>query len=74
MSKKKKDKKINAKKEKYIKFRKEKPSNMTLSSVDLTPEQEKQRKADEDHIDSFSRYNRSPPNREILERKTKSKR
>ena len=74
MGKKKKNKKSNTKKEKYAKFRKDKPSIMTLSSVDLTPDQEKQRKIDESHIDSFLRYNRNPPAKEILERKMKSKR
>ena len=58
MSRKKKAKKPNPKKEKYAKFRKEKPDNNTFEAPDITPEQQKQRKQDEINIGNFLRYNR----------------
>ena len=53
---KKKNKKTSAKKEKYAKFRKEKPVVMTFATPDLTPEQLKQRKEDDEKIGLFLRY------------------
>ena len=72
--KKKKDKKISAKKEKYAKFRKDKPTAIDLTPPDLTPEQMKQKQEDEIKIGKFLRYNKNPPTKEIKERKMKSKR
>lgn len=69
-----KKKKVNAKKEKYAKFRKEKPSTMDLTPPDLTPEQQKQKMEDETNIDRFLRFNRNPPTKAINLRKMKSKR
>lgn len=69
-----KKKKINPKKERYAKFRKEKLSNMSFTSPDLTPEQQKQRQEDEKSIDLFLRHNKNRPTKEISERKMKSKR
>lgn len=68
-----KKKKVNARKERYAKFRKDKQI-MNFNPPDLTPEQQKQKQEDERRIDSFLRYSRNPPTREISERKMKSKR
>lgn len=69
-----KKKKVNPKKERYAKFRKEKPAVMNFTTPDLTPEQQKQKQEDEKLIDSFLRYNRNRPTKAIVERKMKSKR
>lgn len=69
-----KPKKISAKKERYAKFRREKPSSMTVAMPDLTEEQVQQRKTDQQGIDNFWRHYRRPPPRFISERKAKSKR
>ena len=72
--KKKKYKKISAKKEKYAKFRKDKPTSIDLTPPDLTPEQMKQKQEDEIKITRFLRYSKNLPTKEIKERKMKSKR
>ena len=54
-----KKKKVNAKKERYAKFRKERPSTMSFTTPDITPEQQKQKQEDERNIGSFLRYNKS---------------
>lgn len=69
-----KPKKISAKKERYMKFRKEKPSTMTVAMPDFTEEEMQQRKTDQQRIDNFWRYYRRPPPRFVNERKAKSKR
>ena len=75
MSKKKdKAKKISAKKERYAKFRKEKPSSLTIEPPQLSEEQVQTRRLDEQRIDNFWRHYRRPPPRFVLERKAKSKR
>ena len=56
-----KKKKVNAKKERYAKFRKERPSTMSFTTPDITPEQQKQRQEDEQHIGLFLRYNKRRP-------------
>ena len=53
-----KKKKVNPKKERYAKFRKDQPSTMTFTLPDLTPEQQKQRQEDEKNIGLFWRYNK----------------
>ena len=53
-----KKKKINPKKERYAKFRKDKPETMAFTTPDLTPEQQKQRQEDDGRIGSFLRYNK----------------
>jgi hypothetical protein len=74
MSKKKKEsKKTSAKKLKYAKFRKDKPSNLNISAPDLTPEQQKQKQIDEAKINSFLRYSRNRPSLSIREKKAKGK-
>ncbi len=77
MSKKKnknKKKKVNPKRERYAKFRKEKPATMNFTTPDLTPEQQKQKQKDELNIERFLRFNKNRPTKEISERKMKSKR
>ena len=69
-----KKKKVNPKRERYLKFRKDKPSTMNFTSPDLTPEQQKQKREDESKIERFLRFNRNRPAKEIIERKMKSKR
>ncbi len=74
MGKKDKPKKISAKKERYAKFRKEKPTNLTIAPPDLSEEQVRERKEDEQRINMFWRSYRRPPERFVNERKAKSKR
>ena len=69
-----KKKKVNPKKERYEKFRKEKSSNMTFNTPDLTPEQQKEKQEDEKSIEMFWRYSRNPPTKEVNERRMRSKR
>ena len=47
---------------------------MNFSTPDLTPEQQKQKQTDERQIDSFLKFNRNPPTKEVSERRMKSKR
>ena len=56
-----KKKKVNAKKERYAKFRKDIQSTMTFTTPDITPEQQKQRQEDEKKIGLFWRYNKRRP-------------
>ena len=74
MGKKKKAKKISAKKERYAKFRKEKPGTMMFTTPDLPDEAVQQRRADEQRIDGFWKGYRRPPEKFIRERDAKSKR
>ena len=71
---KKKVKKVSAKKEKYAKFRKEKPAILDITMPELTPEQQKQKQEDESNIDRYLRFNKNSPPKEINQRKEKSKR
>jgi len=74
MGRKDKPKKISAKKERYAKFRKEKPTMLTMTSPELTEEQIKERRQDEQRIGDFWRNYRRPPQRFVSERKARSKR
>jgi len=74
MGKKDKPKKISAKKERYMKFRKEKPSMLTITAPDLTEYQIKERRLDEQRISEFWRHYKRPPERFVSERKARSKR
>lgn len=74
MARKNKPKKISAKKERYSKFRKEKPSTLTIAPPDLTEDQAKERRLDEQRISDFWRHYRRPPERFVNERKARSKR
>lgn len=74
MGRKDKPKKISAKKERYMKFRKEKPSNLTIAPPELTEEQIKERRLDDQRIGDFWRNYRRPPQRFVSERKARSKR
>ncbi len=67
-------KKVNPKREKYLKFRKDKPSTMNFTTPDLTPEQQKHKQEAELNIDRFLRFSKNRPTKEISERKMKSKR
>ena len=68
-SKKKDSKKINAKKEKYAKFKRDKPSTLSFATPELTPEQQKQKQLDEASINSFLRYNKNRPTLSLREKK-----
>ena len=74
MGKKDKPKKISAKKERYSKFRKEKPSSLTVAMPDLSEQQAMEKRQDEQRISMFWRSYRRPPQRFVSERKAKSKR
>lgn len=74
MGRKDKPKKISAKKERYMKFRKEKSTMLTMSPPDITEEQMKERRLDEQRIGEFWRSYRRPPQRFVSERKARSKR
>ncbi len=69
-----KKKKVNPKTERYLKFRKDKPANLTFVAPDLTSEQQKQRMADDEKIGYFLRHSKNPPTKEVSERRMKSKR
>jgi len=69
-----KKKKVNPKRERYLKFRKDKPATMNFSSPDLTSEQQKQKQDDEISIERFLRFSKNSPTKEISDRKMKSKR
>jgi hypothetical protein len=71
---KKKEKKKNLKKEKYVKFRKEKPASMTYAPPQLTEEQMQQVKLNEERIGYYMRSRVFYPERFVNERKAKSKR
>ncbi len=75
MGKKDKDKKKkNPKKEKYLKFRKEKPSNMTFTPSQITEEQQQQVKLNEERIGYYMKTRVFFPEKFVNERKAKSKR
>lgn len=67
-------KRINPKRERYTKFRKEKPTNMTFSMPDLPEEAVQERRQDEQRIHDFWRHYRRPPEKFIRERDAKAKR
>jgi hypothetical protein len=68
-----KPKKISAKKEKYMKFKKEKSGNIDISMPDLDEEQMKVRRQSDLKIDRFLRFNRAPPNLSLKDKKAKRK-
>ena len=74
MGKNKKAKKVNPKRERYAKFHKEKSAVMDVSMPDLSDDQRKQKRDDEMKFNSFLRFNKNPPTKEIVERKMRSKR
>ena len=74
MGKKDKPKKVSAKKERYLKFRKEKPTNMTVAMPDLSEEQVASRRNDEQKLSDFWRHYRRPKERFVRERDAVSKR
>jgi len=70
----KKEKKKNPKRERYLKFRKDKSGTLDISMPDLDDEQMRQKREDEDKINRFLRFSKNPPVKEIVERRAKSKR
>ncbi|HIH04902.1 TPA: hypothetical protein HA281_00770 [Candidatus Woesearchaeota archaeon] len=70
----KKKKKMNPKKEKYLKFHKEKPSNMTYAPPQLDESQMQQVKLNEERIGFYMRTRVFYPEKFVNERKAKSKR
>ncbi|MBW2982186.1 hypothetical protein KY343_04875 [Candidatus Woesearchaeota archaeon] len=70
----KKAKKVSAKRERYAKFRKEKPASVDITMPDLSDDQIKQKREDEEKINRFLRFNRNRPTGEIVKRREKSKR
>lgn len=74
MGKKDKPKKISAKKEKYAKFRKEKPATVTLAMPELTPEQQKFKQEAEFQLGRFMKFRPHYAERFVNERRAKSKR
>ena len=69
-----KSKRINPKKERYSKFRKEKPSALSFASPELPEDVVQQRRQDEQRIGKFWRHYRRPPERFVRERDAKAKR
>lgn len=69
-----KPKKVSVKKERYAKFRKDKPGALNITMPDLTEEQQKQKREDELKMDKFLRFNKNPHPKEIVDRRAKSKR
>ena len=67
-------KRINPKRERYSKFRKEKPTSMTYAMPDLPEEAVQERRKDEQSIGEFWRHYRRPPERYNRERDAKAKR
>ncbi len=67
-------KKLSAKKEKYLKFRKEKPSIQTFASPELNEDQVKDMRESESRLNQFLRFNKNKPTKEVNERRMKSKR
>jgi hypothetical protein len=76
MSKKNKNKvkKVSAKKEKYSKFHSDKPGTLNIAMPDLSEEQVKVARADDEKIGKFLRFNKNAPVKEIVPRREKSKR
>lgn len=69
-----KPKKINPKRERYAKFHKEKPGTLDITMPDLSDEETKNKRNDEDKIERFLRYRPKNPMKFVVERKAKSKR
>ncbi len=70
---KKKNKKVNPRKERYAKFKKDRPKVMNITSPDPSPDEIKHRQEDEMTINRFLRFSKNPFTKTIKERKAKSK-
>lgn len=70
----KKEKKVSIKKQRYMKFRKEKNTTVDLTMPELTPEEQKQKREDENRINKFLRFNKNAPPKDVVARRGKSKR
>ena len=73
MGKKDKAKKVNAKKEKYTKFKKDKPKTLDITSPEPSVEEIKQRQDDEMKLSRYWRFSKNPPTKEIKDKKLKYK-
>jgi hypothetical protein len=69
MAKKEKVKKISAKKEKYAKFHKEKADTVTFTSPELSDEQIKQQRLDQEKFERFIRFRGLSPKEINLKKK-----
>lgn len=66
-------KKVNPKKEKYLKFRKDKPGTLDVSMPELTVDEQKQKQHDEEVINKYLRFNRAPPTLSLKEKRAKKR-
>jgi hypothetical protein len=69
---KKKEKKLNPRKERYAKFKKDKKP-VNIESPEPTPEEIKQRQEDEMKINKFLRFSKNPFTKTVKEKKLKYK-
>ena len=67
-------KKVNIKRERYSKFRKDKPSALVFTTPESGQDETQQRRVDEQRIASFWRSYRRPPERFVRDRDAKAKR
>ena len=75
MSKKDKDtKKLSAKKEKYVKFRKQKDINMNFTPFNFSDEEMKEVRDEEGRVEKFFKFNRKKDPHEIVARREIDKR
>ncbi len=74
MGKKKKKKKVSARRERYKKFRKDKPSSTTFTTPDPTKDEMKEIKESEARLEGFMKGRKPNAPRVINKRKLKSKR
>lgn len=73
VGKKKKKKKVNPKKEKYSKYHREKPATMDIHFPELSDEQSKTKRVNEDSITKYLRFNRNKPTKSLLDKRKKTK-
>lgn len=69
-----KKKKVSAKKEKYAKFRKDKPGTLDITMPDLGADGQKLKMDNENKINRFLKSGRNKPPKEIVPRREKAKR
>ena len=67
-------KKVSAKKERYTKFHSEKQGTLNIAMPELSEEQIRRNREDDEKIGKFLRFSKNPPVHEIVERREKSKR
>jgi hypothetical protein len=69
-----KPKKVNPKRERYAKFKKDKPGALDVRMPDLPEAVMQEARAADDRIGEFWRYRPKVPDREVNERRMRSKR